>query len=123
MAAGQLAGLLILAPAGASKGHLDGTLLDAARLTYKETRERVLNLAVEDSILHVGHHLRQAAGGIEATFANVDARVEWAHLSTGRRRSRSLRRRIDIWKVFQSRRRDSGCRHEQLVLRIRRLTE
>jgi hypothetical protein len=70
--AGQLAGLLILAAAGASKGRLDGTLLDAARLTYKETRERVLNLAVEDAILHVGHHLRQAAEGLEATFANVE---------------------------------------------------
>src|SRR6202042_202526 len=43
-----------------------------ARLTYKGTRERVLNLAVEDSNLHVGHHLRQAAEGIEATFANVE---------------------------------------------------
>lgn len=70
--AGQLAGLLILAAAGASGGRLDGSLLDAARLTYKETRERVLNLAVEDSIRHVSHHLRQAAEGIEATFTNVE---------------------------------------------------
>jgi hypothetical protein len=64
--------LLILAAAGASGGRLDGSLLDAARLTYKGTRERVLNLAVEDSIRHVGHHLRQAAEGIEATLANVE---------------------------------------------------
>lgn len=64
--------VLILAAAEASKGRPDGTLLDAARLTYKGTRERVLNLAVEDSNLHVGHHLRQAAEGIEATFANVE---------------------------------------------------
>lgn len=70
--AGQLAGLLILAAAGARGGRLDGPLLDAARLTYKDTRERVLNLAVEDSIRHVGHHLRQAAEGIEATLANVE---------------------------------------------------
>ncbi|MBV8793781.1 MAG: hypothetical protein JO136_02470 [Hyphomicrobiales bacterium] len=70
--AGQLAGLLILAAAGASGGRLDGSLLDAARLTYKETRERVLNLAVEDSIRHVAHHLRLAAEGIEATIANVE---------------------------------------------------
>jgi hypothetical protein len=70
--AGQLAGLLILAAAGASGGRLDGPLLDAARLTYKETRERIRNVAVEDSIRHVGHHLRQAAEGIEATFANVE---------------------------------------------------
>jgi hypothetical protein len=70
--ASQLAGLLILAAAGASGGRLDGSLLDAARLTYKDTRERVLNLAAEDSIRHVSHHLRQAAKGIEATFANVE---------------------------------------------------
>jgi hypothetical protein len=70
--AGQLAGLLILAAAGANGGGLDGSLLDAARLTYKETRERVRNLAAEDSIRHVRHHLRQAAEGIEATFANVE---------------------------------------------------
>ena len=73
MAAGQLAGLLILAAAGASKGRAWMERCSTLReLTYKETRERVLNLAVEDSILHVGHHLRQAAGGIEATFANVE---------------------------------------------------
>jgi hypothetical protein len=70
--AGQLAGLLILAAAGASGGRPDGPLLDAARLTYKETRERVRCLAGEDSIRHVRHHLRQAAEGIEATFANVE---------------------------------------------------
>jgi hypothetical protein len=70
--AGQLAGLLILAAAGASGGRLDGSLLDAARLTYKEIRERVLNLAVEDAIRHVSHHLRQAAEGIEATFTTVE---------------------------------------------------
>lgn len=70
--AGQLAGLLILAAAGASGGRLDGALLDAARLTYKDTRDQVLNLAVEDSIRHVSHHLRQAAEGIEATFINVE---------------------------------------------------
>lgn len=70
--AGQLAGLLILAAAGASGGRLDASLLDAARLTYKDASERVRNLAAEDSIRHVGHHLRQAAEGIEAAFANVE---------------------------------------------------
>ena len=70
--AGQLAGLLILAAAGAGGGRPDGSLLDAARLTYKETRERVGDLPAQDSIRHVRHHLRQAAEGIEATFANVE---------------------------------------------------
>jgi hypothetical protein len=70
--AGQLAGLLILAAAGASGGRLDGSLLEAARLTFKETMERVHNLAAEGPIRHVDHHLRQAAQGIEVTFANVE---------------------------------------------------
>jgi hypothetical protein len=70
--AGQLAGLLILAAAGASRGRPDGPLLDAARLTYKETRERIRGLAGEDSIRHVRHHLRQAAEGIEATLTHVE---------------------------------------------------
>jgi hypothetical protein len=100
--AGQLAGLLILAAAEASKGRLDGTLLDAARLTYKGTRERVLNLAVEDSNLHVGHHLRQAAEGIEATFANVERERRAGSFFDGTQALALLRGRIDIWKVFQS---------------------
>jgi hypothetical protein len=70
--AGQLAGLLILAAAGASGGRLDGSLLEAARLTFKETMERVRNVAAEGPIRHVGRHLRQAAQGIEATFVNVE---------------------------------------------------
>jgi hypothetical protein len=70
--AGQLAGLLILAAAGASGGRVDGPLLEAARLTFKETMQRVRNVAVDDPIRHVRHHLRQAAEGIEATFANVE---------------------------------------------------
>jgi hypothetical protein len=70
--AGQLAGLLILAAAGASGGRVDGSLLDAARVAYKETRKLVRDLAEEDSIRHVRHHLEQAAKGIEATFANVE---------------------------------------------------
>jgi hypothetical protein len=70
--AGQLAGLLILAAAGASGGRVDGSLLDAARVAYKETRKLVRDLAEEDSIRHVSHHLEQAAKGIEATFANVE---------------------------------------------------
>jgi hypothetical protein len=70
--AGQLAGLLILAAAGASRGRPDGPLLDAARLTYKETQERIRCLAGEDSIRHLRHHLRRAAEGIEATFTHVE---------------------------------------------------
>jgi hypothetical protein len=70
--AGQLAGLLILAAAGASGGRVDGSLLEAARLTFKETKEQVRNVAAEGPIRHVGHHLRQAAQGIEATLANVE---------------------------------------------------
>jgi hypothetical protein len=70
--AGQIAGLLILAAAGASGGRVDGSLLEAARLTFKETKERVRNVTAEGPIRHVGHHLRQAAQGIEATLANVE---------------------------------------------------
>jgi hypothetical protein len=70
--AGQLAGLLILAAAGASGGRVDGALLDASRIAYKETRKLVRDLAGEDSIRHVGHHLAKAAKGIEATFAHLE---------------------------------------------------
>jgi hypothetical protein len=70
--AGQLAGSLILAAAGAGGGRVDGSLLDAARGAYKETRRLVRDLTGEDSIRHVSHHLAQAAKGIEAIFANVE---------------------------------------------------
>lgn len=70
--AGQLAGLLILAAAGASGGRVEGPLLEAARVTFKETMQRVGSVAVDDPIRHVGHHLGRAAEGIEATFATVE---------------------------------------------------
>jgi hypothetical protein len=72
--AGQLAGLLILAAAGASGGRLDGSLLEAARLTFKETMERVRNVAAEGPIRHVGRHLRQAAQGDRGHFRECRTR-------------------------------------------------
>jgi hypothetical protein len=72
-AASQLAGLLILAAAGARSGEPDLALLNAARLTYAEARDKFLGLAVSEPVRHIHRHLREAADGLGATFAEVES--------------------------------------------------
>lgn len=73
--ASQLAGLLVLAAAGANGGGPDRALFDAASLTYREAGEKFAGLAASARVRHVHHHLSEAAKGIGAALAAVDRQV------------------------------------------------
>jgi hypothetical protein len=73
--ASQLAGLLVLAAAGANSGAPDRALLEAASLTYREASDKFRGLTAGARVQHVHHHLSEAARGIGATLAAVDRQV------------------------------------------------
>ncbi len=74
--ASQLAGLLVLVAAGAKGGAPDLALLDAASLTYAEALDKFRGLTASPGVLHVHHHLREAAEGIGSALAEVDRQAK-----------------------------------------------
>ncbi len=77
-AASQLAGLLVLAAAGAKGGAPDLALMNASRLAYAEALDKLRGLTATERVRHLHHHLRQAAEGLGVALAAAERQAQAA---------------------------------------------